>query len=337
MFKVIFVIIGALIGAGFASGQEIYLFFFSYGTKGILGIVFSSILFSISIYKVFSIILQNNIQSYKQFLEVVIGTDTKLKKYCILISNIIINLFILVTFFIMIAGFGTYLHENLSIPQLLGSGILSILCIIILSKETKGLISISQIIVPALIIFILSIGIISSRQISYSYMIPKKTNWLGSSLLYTSYNTILLIPVLISLNREVNNIKKIAILVGIIINILAFCVYITMLQVNVNIENLEMPISYIVAEKFPYLKLIYGISILLSILTTAVSLGTGILQNIRTNKDTKMAIIIIICTISIPISTIGFSTLMRYLYTLFGYIGLIQILKIITLKTVEKT
>ena len=110
-----------------------------------------------------------------------------------------------------------------------------------------------------------------------------------------------------------------------------------MLQINVNIENLEMPISYIVAEKFPYLKLIYGISILLSILTTAVSLGTGILQNIRTNKDTKMAIIIIICTIAIPISTIGFSTLMRYLYPLFGYIGLIQILKIITLKTVEKT
>lgn len=33
--KIIFVIIGAVIGAGFASGQEIYLFFYSYGIKGL--------------------------------------------------------------------------------------------------------------------------------------------------------------------------------------------------------------------------------------------------------------------------------------------------------------
>ena len=31
--KAIFVIIGTLIGAGFASGQEIYLFFYQYGTN----------------------------------------------------------------------------------------------------------------------------------------------------------------------------------------------------------------------------------------------------------------------------------------------------------------
>ena len=38
------VIIGALIGAGFASGQEIYLFFYRYGLSGILGIILCSIL-----------------------------------------------------------------------------------------------------------------------------------------------------------------------------------------------------------------------------------------------------------------------------------------------------
>ena len=31
IMKIVFVIIGTMIGAGFASGQEIYLFFFSYG------------------------------------------------------------------------------------------------------------------------------------------------------------------------------------------------------------------------------------------------------------------------------------------------------------------
>ena len=42
ILKIVFVIIGTVIGAGFASGQEIYLFFFSYGIKGLIGILISS-------------------------------------------------------------------------------------------------------------------------------------------------------------------------------------------------------------------------------------------------------------------------------------------------------
>ena len=33
VLKIVFVIIGTLIGAGFASGQEMYIFFFSYGLE----------------------------------------------------------------------------------------------------------------------------------------------------------------------------------------------------------------------------------------------------------------------------------------------------------------
>ena len=42
--KVSFVIIGTIIGAGFASGQEIYTFFNVYGLKGLLGIFISCML-----------------------------------------------------------------------------------------------------------------------------------------------------------------------------------------------------------------------------------------------------------------------------------------------------
>ena len=52
IFKTVFVIIGTLIGAGFASGQEIYIFFYQYGINGILGITISSILLGYVVYKV---------------------------------------------------------------------------------------------------------------------------------------------------------------------------------------------------------------------------------------------------------------------------------------------
>ena len=66
IFKVVFVIIGTLIGAGFASGQEIYLFFFSYGIKGIIGIIVSSILMGIIIYKTLVIVDTFDVKNYKE-------------------------------------------------------------------------------------------------------------------------------------------------------------------------------------------------------------------------------------------------------------------------------
>ena len=44
IIKVSLVIIGTMIGAGFASGQEIGLFFNRYGIVGLIGIIVSSIL-----------------------------------------------------------------------------------------------------------------------------------------------------------------------------------------------------------------------------------------------------------------------------------------------------
>ena len=67
ILKVVFVIIGTLIGAGFASGQEIYTFFFSYGIKGILGIIISSTIIGLTIYKTFKIIEKNNIKKGQEY------------------------------------------------------------------------------------------------------------------------------------------------------------------------------------------------------------------------------------------------------------------------------
>ena len=61
ILKIVFVIIGTLIGAGFASGQEIYSFFYVYGKKGIIGLILSALIMSIVIYKVLKIIKEKGI------------------------------------------------------------------------------------------------------------------------------------------------------------------------------------------------------------------------------------------------------------------------------------
>ena len=105
---ILYTIIGALVGAGFASGQEIYLFFYRYGKNGILGIFLCSLIFGIIIYKTLNIIRQNEINTYKDFLNIIF----KNKKYLSNLTNIIVNIFLCMTFFIMISGFGAYFYQE---------------------------------------------------------------------------------------------------------------------------------------------------------------------------------------------------------------------------------
>ena len=73
MFQTIWVIIGSLIGAGFASGKEIAYFFYQYGKIGVLGILISALLFGYLIWKTFRILDHKQVQNYREFLEEIIG------------------------------------------------------------------------------------------------------------------------------------------------------------------------------------------------------------------------------------------------------------------------
>lgn len=331
--KIALVIIGALIGAGFASGQEIYLFFFSYGKRGILGIGVSAILLGIIIYKTMIIIKKNKITTYKEFLLSIVPKKWRREKVLEII-NIIINIFILITFYIMIAGFGGYLAETIKIPQIIGSSILAIMCVIIMSKETKGIVKVSEIIVPILIVFIVVIGVYTVISTNVANKIEQMniingSSWLVSGVLYASYNTILLIPVLISVNNIIDRreVSKTSIVITFMIFLLATAVFVSMLKIDVNIKRIEMPISYVISTQLPKLKVLYGIVILTSILTTAISLIAGLMQNVK-EKNNKKIWLYLICISSIFISQIGFSALINFLYPIFGYIGIIQILLI---------
>ena len=159
--KIILIIIGTLIGAGFASGQEIYIFFFSHGIKGIIGIIISSIIIGIAINKTLQIVNKYKINTYKDFLNILLKNNTKIKT----IINVIINTFILITFFIMIAGFGAYMEQELKINSLIGSGILATITFIIFMTNIKGLVKANEIIVPILIGLISIIGIINIKEL----------------------------------------------------------------------------------------------------------------------------------------------------------------------------
>lgn len=331
IFSIVLVIIGALIGAGFASGQEIYSFFYSYGAIGIIGLIMTFTLVGITIYKTLKIIFKNKIENYDEFLKVFMKNQ-KITQ----IVNTILNILLLVTFYIMIAGFGAYFEQEIEVNRIIGSALLSIMSAIVFFTSVKGVLKVSQYIVPVLIIFIIIIGGINLLTLNVRNEIPViNKGWILSSISYCSFNMILLIPVLISLRKQITreaNIKYIAIISGILMIIMSMIIYMLLLKVDIDISTLEMPVVYVVRTFFSNFKTLYAFIILSSIFTTAISIGIGFLQNICKNKKSYTQFVLFMCITSLIICNFGFSNLVNLVYPIFGYIGIVQIILILKQK-----
>lgn len=332
---IIFMIVGALIGAGFASGQEIYLFFYKYGFYGIYGLILCSILTSFIIYKIFKLIFNHNnkIKNYKDFL------SFKIKNlYTAKIFNIIINISLLITFFIMISGFGAYFEQEFKINKIIGSFILSLICFCIFLTDIKGVAKVNFIIVPILILFILTIGIFNFFTLDFN-MVGANLNfenlhnlWIIKSIIYCSYNMLLLIPILVNIKdyiKSIKQIKYISIFSGLVIFILSIVIFLLLVRVDIDFELLQMPVIYIISKDFSVLKYLYGFVILSAIFTTAISVGISFLNNIVNTNKYFSKIAAIMCIISVIISNFGFSNLVNLSYPIFGILGLVQIYFII--------
>ena len=331
VFSIVLVIIGALVGAGFASGQEIYSFFYSYGSIGIIGIIITCCLISLMLHKSLKIIYSNRINSYDEFLNIFIKNENITKAI-----SVVINILLLVTFYIMVAGFGAYFEQEIGLKRIIGSSILVIMVTIVFFTSVRGVMKVSEYIVPLLIIFIIIIGGTNLLTInSNAEVLCIKKGWLLSSVIYCSYNIILLIPVLISIRKQITkkeNIKYISILCGIFMIIMSLMLYMLLMRGNVELASLEMPIVYVIRTFFKSFKTIYAFIILMSIFTTAISIGIGLLQNISKDRRRYTQSVIFMCITSLIVSNFGFSKLVNLMYPFFGYIGIIQLIYIINKK-----
>lgn len=331
--KITFVIIGTIIGAGFASGQEIYTFFNKYGFEGLIGICISISLMSYIIYKTFKIIIENDINNYEDFITIIMPERFRKNKILNHTINNIINIFLLICFNIMVAGFATYFVQELNISKWIGAIVITILTFITLSNSINGVIKINTYLIPIIILLIVFLGInkIKNTQI---VSIENKSSlyWIVSSILYASYNSITLIPILISLKKQLSTKKEtvlISFLVSTIMLALSVIIFLLMNTFIKEIQQIEIPVVYIASTLGKSFKYIYGIVILIAIFTTAIGSGYGFLSNVTKKRKTYMLCAGAMCIGAVFMGQISFSNLINILYPVFGYLGIAQIIFLI--------
>lgn len=321
-------------------GKEIYIFFSKYELCGILGIVISSILIGLLINKVFRIINKDeNIETYNDFLNYILRSK-KTKVNLVDSFNFIINIFLLMSFYIMIAGFSAYFKQQYNLPIYITEAIACILCYITLSKNIEGVIKISVLLVPIIIIFIFNMGINNFKFELYKifnmdFNIKILPRSIVMAILYASYNSIILFPAVVSLKKYVkkNYILYIASSISGVLVILGILLYSILLNGSMEIIELDMPIIYIAKGFGKIYENLYGVVIIISIFTSLISSGYSFLKNCSKNNKQYKRYLCFICISSILVCNIGFSKLVNLLYPVFGILGILQIYYILKIKT----
>lgn len=324
--KILTVLLGTIIGAGFISGAEINLFFNSIGIFGLFGVIISSIILGLTIY--FS--LTNNNKSYNELIRS--NLNNKILKFILLGM---INIFLIISYFIMIAGLSSFFSESINIDYFISSIISILIIFIIVNGDINRIEKFNKLFVPFLIILLfllpflvkdtnlLSLNLYSNNDFNNNFNI----NFFILGLIYASYNSISLIPIAIKL-KESNNISRkkslyISLVFSCIISICGIILFI-LLESNKQFMKNEIPLLDIISNKNKYLKLLVQIAIAISIVSTAVSLQYAAILNIEKNKDNYLRDIIIMNIISIIVSRLGFQTLIKIFYPLFGLIGILN-------------
>ena len=231
---------------GFASGKEIYTFFYIYGKNGIIGIVISIALIGYIIYKSLKLIKEHEINSFDEFLKIIVHKENSIIKD---ILKTIINIFLLISFFIMCAGFTAYFKQEFGINPIYTGLIISLMTYFILSKDIKGIVLLNSILIPIimLILGILGIKSLGTTKIQIQSIASNSYIWLPKAILYASYNSITLITMLIPMKKYIKNKKdiiKLTVLSTIIILMLSIVIILLLLNIKVDISQLELPAVY---------------------------------------------------------------------------------------------
>lgn len=332
--KIAATFIGTIVGAGFASGQEILKFFTVYRFDGYIGIIIATILFiilGVIIVKISYIIKR---KSYYSFLIYVCG------KKLGTVVDALITVFLFGTLNVMLSATGALFSEHFGLPYYFGIIFTVIPAAIIVTKGIRGILNVNSIIAPMMIVTVI---IISSLCLYYHadsdlirnlhYEDDATYKWLMSALLYVSYNIILSTPILAPLGKEAPNIN--VLVKGITIGAITMGLLILLLN-TVILNHLEhdslyqIPMLYIVEPFNDLVKYGFIVVLWLEIFTTLVSNLFGLSNRIHDIVKVDYKIIVFsICFISIFISRFEFKMLLSILYPAFGLISLVFILFII--------
>ncbi len=329
-WKIAATYIGTVVGAGFASGQEVMQFFTRFGSMAIISIFLTTVLFYLLGAKVMQVGRKTDASSFGLVISSLVG-----EKFGKILQIIMLIMLCGVTI-TMVAGSGALLYEQLHIPIALGSLLTVILTGIVLSFGMRGVISANSFIVPIMIIFIVIVflsRVTPHDALSIDTTISYPLQSVLSALSYVGFNVGLSLTVLIPLGKQ--SFDKRTLQLGALFGAIALGVmllFIHLLLVNTfhGPFFIEIPMGYIAKQLPPLFRLLFIGTLWAEIFSTLVSNVYGMAHEmVQHHRRRYLAIIAMILALTFFGSQIGFSTMVSHVYPIFGYIGIVMLVAVL--------
>ena len=328
VFKVAAMYTGAVIGAGFASGQEIMRFFTVYGNGGVWGVLLATLMLvylgAVTLYLSVRFRTNNYISLVNRLTGPWMGK----------LIDVLSMIMLLAGLSVMLAGSGAVFSQYMGTATWPGVAALAVINCLVLAGGVTGVLRLNSLLVPVKIgaITVVSLLVIlacangAPPQEGHVHTPVAAGNWLFSSVLYVSYNMLLVVAVLTTLGDRISASSAIAggVVGGLGLGAAMAVLLLAELNLFPAISTYQVPVLYmadIVGEMF---KVPMAVLIWLAILTTAVANAHGLAARFATPGSMRYKLAGVGCTLlALPLARQDFDRLVGTLYPVLGYAGLL--------------
>lgn len=332
-FKVAAAYIGTIVGAGFASGQEVMQFFTFFGLGGIPAMLLATSMFVFFGYIILELGRRLEARSHLEIMRHAGG------RFLGQVIDAVITFFLFGALTAMTAGSGAIFAEQFGLPYILGSLVMAAATVFTVLLGIHGVITAISFVVPFLLLSVLGISIASllSGPVSISEINrwaavsrPPVPFWPLSAIVYVSYNLVLGVAVLAPMGKLARNnpdvLKKGAIYGGIGLGIGALAINMALLTFDPAVSGYEIPMVRIAAGLSPLVQSVYSIILLAEVYTTAVGSLYGFAARIGDPEKAGYRWLVIgTGIVALAAGQLGFTNLVRVLYSVVGYAGILML------------
>jgi len=322
---------GTVVGAGFASGQEILQFFTKYGKFAAAAILVASVLFVWLGTKSMLLARRISAVSYADLNAHLFGEAWGRR-----ISGSMF-VFLMAVSSVMLAGAGSVLEQYAGLAYETGLLLTAALVYAVLLRGLSGVKSVNAVVVPLMLAFLSTVFAFTmqspaaARFLRFATDEPAWRLWL-SPFLYAAFNLTLAQAVLVPLGASApdeRTIRLAGFLGGGFITVMLLACHVTLASRMPGIVQFEIPMGWIVAPLGPAVRAAFALIVFAEIFSTLIANLYGVTLQLRTRLKLPPPILgaLVLCA-CVAVSRIGFKALVSTLYPLIGALCLFWLFRL---------
>lgn len=331
--KISLAFVGLLVGAGFATGQEVVQYFVSFGTSGIWGTLLAGVIMTAAgaaILQLGSYFLADE----HNFVFRNISHPVMAKALDISVTATMFAIG-----FVMLAGAGANLEQQFDFPAWIGSAIMVALVMVTGLMNVDKVSSVISLLTPLIIVavivaFVYTMLNLPGETATLTELAQEQESpvspWFLSALNYNGLALMLGVSMCLVIGGNYSNPKEVGVgglAGGLLYTVMLVMAGVTLLLNMDKVEGTDVPMLELFNSMHPVLATIMVWIIFAMIYNTCIGMFYALGKRLTVNNPKRYTpVFLVTCLVGYAVSFVGFDTLMTYVYPVIGYVGIAMVL-----------